>query len=598
MKDAPAIVVLTAGALATAQRAAAAVDGEIHGLARRVDGAPVSFERVAPHLQQLFRDGRPIVGLCAAGVLIRALAADLSDKTNEPPVLAVAEDGSAVIPLLGGHHGGNRLARRIAAALGVEAAITTASDLRFDIALDEPPDGYTLVNPEDLKDFTAKLLAGGRVRLVGRAPWLYDGGLPLDDEGTLTIGVDEQVAAAGPDTLHYHPRTLAVGVGCERGAEPSEVLDLVGSCLDDAGLDRSAVALVTSLDLKMDEPAVNALAAGLGVPSRFFPAARLEDETPRLANPSELVFREVGCHGVAEGAALAAVGEGGQLLVAKRKSARATCAIARAPAPLAATEIGIGRGRLAVVGIGPGRADWRTPEAGELIASAEDVVGYGLYLDLLGPGPADQRRHAFDLGAETERVRAALELAAEGRRVALVSSGDAGIYAMATLVFELLDREGREDWRRLEVVVAPGISALQAVAARAGAPLGHDFCTISLSDLLTPWPVIEKRIEAAARGDFVIAFYNPASRQRTTQLARAMELLGRHRGPDTVVVLGRNMGRGGEDLRITDLAHFDPCTVDMLTLVMIGATETRALRRTDGGTWAYTPRGYGTGDKG
>ncbi|MDP6346160.1 MAG: precorrin-3B C(17)-methyltransferase, partial [Alphaproteobacteria bacterium] len=208
MKDAPAIVVLTAGALATAQRAAAAVDGEIHGLARRVDGAPVSFERVAPHLQQLFRDGRPIVGLCAAGVLIRALAADLSDKTNEPPVLAVAEDGSAVIPLLGGHHGGNRLARRIAAALGVEAAITTASDLRFDIALDEPPDGYTLVNPEDLKDFTAKLLAGGRVRLVGRAPWLYDGGLPLDDEGTLTIGVDEQVAAAGPDTLHYHPRTL------------------------------------------------------------------------------------------------------------------------------------------------------------------------------------------------------------------------------------------------------------------------------------------------------------------------------------------------------------------------------------------------------
>ena len=381
-------------------------------------------------------------------------------------------------------------------------------------------------------------------------------------------------------------------MGCERGADPGEVLTLARETLAARNFAEGAVAAVVSLDLKADEPAVHAVAEALGVPARFFPAARLERETPRLAKPSELVFREVGCHGVAEGAALAAAGPGGELIVAKAKSARATCAIARASEPVDARVIGQGRGALAVVGLGPGDAAWRAPEAEATIRAATDLVGYQLYLDLLGPLTEGKALHPYALGEEEARVRAAFELAAAGRTVALVCSGDPGIYAMAALVFELLDREPRPEWRRPEITVVPGISALQAAAARSGAPLGHDFCAISLSDLLTPWAAIEKRLRAAAEGDFVVALYNPVSRRRTTQLVRAVEILRRERPAETPVVLARNLGRDGEAVTVIDLAALTPEAVDMLTVVLIGSSETRRIERGDGGAWVYTPRGY------
>jgi len=225
------------------------------------------------------------------------------------------------------------------------------------------------------------------------------------------------------------------------------------------------------------------------------------------------------------------------------------------------------------------------------------VVGYGLYLDLVGDRIAGKTRHEYPLGEEETRVRAALDLAAEGREVALVSSGDPGIYAMATLVYELIDREKRVDWRRIHVVTAPGISALQAAAARAGAPLGHDFCAVSLSDLMTPWPVIERRVQAAAEADFVLALYNPVSRRRDWQLARSREILLEHRPKTTPVVIARNLGREGEEIRVTTLDRLDPKTVDMLTVVLIGSSETRTIDRADGHPWVYTPRGYGDAAK-
>jgi cobalt-precorrin 5A hydrolase/precorrin-3B C17-methyltransferase len=329
------------------------------------------------------------------------------------------------------------------------------------------------------------------------------------------------------------------------------------------------------------------------VPVRFFDAARLETETPRLQYPSEAVFREVGCHGVAEGAALAAAGPEGELVVPKRKSRRATCAVARAPAPIDLAAAGRPRGRLTVVGIGPGDARFRTPDAEAAIRAASDLVGYRLYLDLLGPMTAGKTCHGYDLGEEETRVRAALDLAAEGRDVALISSGDAGIYAMGALVFELLDRSERADWRRIEVASAPGISALQSAAARIGAPLGHDFCAISLSDLMTPWAVIEGRVRAAAEGDFVIAFYNPVSKRRVRQLGQARDILLSHRPAETPVVLARNLGRPGESVDVIALKDLSADRVDMLTLVLVGSSETRRVHRGDGGVWVYTPRGYG-----
>jgi cobalt-precorrin 5A hydrolase / precorrin-3B C17-methyltransferase len=590
---APILIALTPGGGALARRLAAALPGAlICGKRGRVPAADMLFDDFTAEVQAAFLAGRPIVGLCAAGALIRALAPLLADKHGEPPVIAVAEDGAAVVPLLGGHRGANDLAQRIGDVLGIAAAVTTAGDRRFSVALDAPPAGWRLANPEHYKGFAAALLGGRPVRLEGTAPWLAQSGLPFAEDGELTIQVTERIGEPGPECLVYHPARLCLGVGCERGAAPEELAALVTDTLAAAGLSPLAVAGVFSIDVKADEVAVLTLAERLGPPARFFDAATLEAEAPRLANPSELVFREVGCHGVAEGAALAAAGPEATLLVAKTKSARATCAVALAPDVIDASRLGRARGTLAVIGTGPGDPAWRTPEVEVAVRRASDLVGYGLYLDLLGPLAAGKARHGYELGEEERRVRVALDLAAEGRDVALVCSGDPGIYAMATLVFELLERGGRPDWQRVGVTVMPGVSALQAAAARAGAPLGHDFCTISLSDLLTPWDVIERRITAAAEGDFVIAFYNPVSRRRTRQLAAAVEILKRHRPADAPVVLARNLGRPGETVTVVDLAALTPDMVDMLTVVLVGSSETRRVARPEGGTWVYTPRGY------
>ncbi|MDR3516032.1 MAG: precorrin-3B C(17)-methyltransferase [Azospirillaceae bacterium] len=584
------ILVLSAGAMDTARRIAAIVPGaRIHGWAPRVSGTDAGFSDVGAELRLLFGAGIPIVGVCAAGLLIRLLAPVLTDKSTEPPVLAVAEDGSAVVPLLGGHHGANILAREIGTGLGAAVAITTASDVRYGIALDEPPPGWSLAAGGDVKAFAAALLSGQGVAVTGTAPWLD--ALPRTDTSRLRIQITDAMTTPEPGLLVYHPHRLAIGVGCERGADPDAVISLVQATLAEAGLAGAAVAGVYSLDLKADEVAIHAVATMLQRPARFFAAATLEAETPRLSAPSAAVFQAVGCHGVAEAAALAAAGPDGILVVTKRKSARATCAVARATAPFAGSDRGQAQGRLAIVGIGPGCRDWRTPEAERLIAAATDLVGYHLYLDLLGPLTTGKQHHGSELGDETARATLALELAAAGRSVVLVSSGDAGIYAMATLVFELLDRAPRPGWRRIAVQVSPGISALQAAAARAGAPLGHDFCAISLSDLLTPWPVIETRILAAAAADFVIAFYNPASLRRRTQLERACAILRAHRPADTPVILARNLGRDDEQVTTTTLGALDPAVVDMLTLVVVGATTSRRV-----GPWTYTPRGYAAKD--
>lgn len=589
-----AIVVLGPGGLALARTIQPLLPGSaIHAPAGQNLSADLHFDHAASHLAGLFAAGTPIVGLCAAGILIRAVAPLLADKRAEPPVVAVAEDGSAAVPLLGGHRGANRLARAIAEAAGGVAAVTTAGDLRFGLALDEPPPGWRVADPSRVRPVAAALLAGEGVRLeieAGTADWLASSALPLSPAGRLGIRVTDRTVRPGETDLVFHPPLLVLGVGCERGCDPAELRELALSVLAEAGCAPGAVAAVVSIDIKADEAAVHALAAGLGVPARFFRAEALLAETGRLTDPSETVFRETGCWGVAEGAALAAVGKAGALLVPKRKSRGATSALARAAAPLDPGSIGRAQGTLAVVGIGPGASAWRTPEASAALAAASDIVGYSLYLGILGPALAGKTLHSSPIGAEAERARQALALAAEGKRVALVSSGDAGIYGLAALVFELIDTAGEPSWRRLAVSVAPGISALQAAAARVGAPLNHDFCAVSLSDLLTPWPTIRKRLEAAAEGDFVLALYNPRSGKRRSQLEEAKAVLLAHRAESTPVIVARNLGRPDESVTVTMLGALDPEQVDMLTLLLIGSTRTRRL---DGAVpRVYTPRGY------
>ena len=550
-----------------------------------------TYDRLVPHLAALFAAGRPIVALCASGIVIRALAALVDDKRIEPPVVALAEDGSAAVPLLGGHHGANAIARTLAEALGGVAAITTAGDLRLGLALDDPPPGWRIANPERVKPVAAALLAGQPVALhdeLGCADWLRRVGWA--DAGALSVRVTDRTVAEHESTLVFHPPVLALGIGCARHCNPSEIAALAEETLATSGFARGAVAAVVSVELKLDEPGIHALAERLGVAARFFSAARLLDETPRLTERSEAAFRATGCWGVAEGAALAAAGPGGALIVAKRKSGHATCAIARALAPIDAAAIGRQRGSLAILGIGPGNPAWRTPEASELIAGASDIIGYSLYLDLLGRAIGGKALHPSPIGAEEARARLALDLAAAGKDVALVSSGDAGIYGLAAMVFELLDREPRRDWLASSITVAPGISAMQAAAARAGAPLGHDFCAISLSDLLTPWTAIVARLEAAASGDFVVALYNPSSPRRAARLGEAATILLRHRTPDTPVLVARNLGRDGESWRLVTLAELADADVDMLTIVIVGNRATRVSAGDP--PRLYTPRGY------
>jgi precorrin-3B C17-methyltransferase len=245
-------------------------------------------------------------------------------------------------------------------------------------------------------------------------------------------------------------------------------------------------------------------------------------------------------------------------------------------------------GHLAVVGLGPGDVRWLTPEADAALAAADALFGYGPYLDR-APVRDGQTRHPSDNREEALRARAALEAAAAGSNVALVSGGDPGVFAMATTVCEQIE-SGPAAWRGLDVDIVPGITAMLAVAARVGAPLGHDFCALSLSDNLKPWPIIERRLDAAAQAGFVIALYNPISQARPWQLTAALERLRRYLPATTPTVFGRAVGRADENIAVTTLHAADPAGADMATLVIIGSAETRLVPRPGHAPLVYTPR--------
>lgn len=563
-------------------------NSELHGFQSRITTADVLFSDPINHFRDLYSQGISIIGICSSGILIRAIAPLIKEKLTEPPVLALTEDGSVIVPLLGGHRGANRLAQKVSSYLNCYLALTTAGDARFNLALDDPPIGYVLENPENSKAVMAALLNNEPVKIEGDAPWLEGSDIQIESSASRRITVSPiQSSSAGLEGLTYRPKVLAVGVGCERNADSAELIKLVEKTLQFADLAPGAIAGFFSHVVKCDEPAIKKLSQHFNAPVRFFDAATLERETPRLVNPSNVVFNEVGSHGVAEAAALAAVGPKGKLIVPKQKSSRATCAIAQAPSPIATETLGRTQGKLFVIGIGPGGKSDMTVQARKAVSEADELVGYSLYLDLLGPFAQHKTRHEFPLGAEIQRVDFALDLAAEGKQVGLICSGDPGIYAMASLVFEQLEWKPSPERKQVEIEVFPGVSAAQMAAARIGAPLGHDFCFISLSDLLTPWESIEQRLRAAALGDFVVALYNPVSRRRDWQLEKAKTIFLVNRPPETPVVIARNLGRDEEQVSIVMLSELSVSMVDMLTVVLIGASTTRKY-----GDRVYTPRGY------
>lgn len=574
MTTPPAIMILGAGALDTARRIQARYPGaSVHGLASRVE-ADVPFDELGAHLRELYARGLPIVALCAAGIVIRCVAPALADKGIEPPVLAVAEDGSAVVPLLGGLTGVNLIAREIAECLGVAPAITTSGELRFGACVLNPPDGYALADLQQGKRFVSDLLAGAATRIDGAAPWLDDVALPRDDAAAHAIRVTPDAWRGARDELVIHPRSVVVGIDAHAvrdDASPS-LAERIDALLEMNGLARLALAALVASATLQGDARVEAAARTLGVPLRFadiggdvagdrdVDAAALLGATLRVAHT------------------LRAVSDG------------LACAVAAQPVDPAS--LGRARGRLTVLGLGPGDAAWLTPAARTALAQATDILGYTTYVTMAGPFRADQRVHGTDNREEMQRARHAFELAAEGRHVAVVSSGDPGVFAMAAAVLEALDEARDPRWAAVELRIEPGVSASLATAAQAGAPLGHDFCAISLSDNLKPWDVIETRLRHAAQADLVMAFYNPISRARPWQLDRALDAVRAYRAADTIVVLGRDIGRPGATLATTTLGALRSDQVDMRTMVIVGSSTTRRFAIGDGREWVYTPRWY------
>jgi cobalt-precorrin 5A hydrolase/precorrin-3B C17-methyltransferase len=489
----PAIFCLGESGMAIAKQVKQEIpDAIIYGLALRTQSADRQYYQFTDTLQEIFGQGIPIIGICAAGIMIRALAPILSDKRAEPPVIAIAEDGSAVVPLLGGLNGANDLAKKLAKILQVNAAITTTGELRFQTTLLSPPSGYRLLNDDQqAKTFVADLLAGASVQLIK----------PL--------------------------------------ASPK---------LRDAKIDQLDLDWLTASKLPFADQASHTIEI-------IADDLRELDKIKEKLSSSYLIYQKI----------YEELTEQPEQL------------------PLAS-------GKVWIVGTGPGAAKWMSPEVSAILQEATDFVGYKTYLQLVRDFTQGKTIHASDNRVELDRARHALELASQGKSVVIVSSGDAGIYGMAAAVFEVVDLD-RPRWDAVLIHVAPGISAVQAAAAAIGAPIGHDFCLISLSDLLKPWEMIMQRLAAAAQADFVIAIYNPISSQRQWQLSAAKDVLLQWRSPETPVVLGHRLGRRGEQVRVISLGDLTAEHADMQTVVIVGSSQTKTISLGDR-LRVYTPRQY------
>ncbi|MET9405665.1 precorrin-3B C(17)-methyltransferase [Streptomyces sp. NPDC002935] len=529
---------------------------------------------VADAVRRAFAECDQVVCFLATGAVVRLVAPLLADKGSDPGVVCVDEAGRFAVSLVGGHAGGaNELAREVAELLGAEPVVTTATDAVGVPGLDTlgfPVEG-------DVAGVSRAMLDGEPVVLEAESPWPLPAlppnvGSPAES-GAAVLRISDRDREPAAREVVLRPPSLVVGVGASRGAPAEEVLGLVEDALRDAGLSVRSVAELATVDAKSEEPGIVGAAARLGVPVVTYSAEELA--AVAVPNPSDAPLAAVGTPSVAEAAAL--VG-GGELLVPKRKSVRAdgqpamaTCAVVRRPA----------RGRLAVVGLGPGARDLLTPRATAELRRAAVLVGLDQYVDqirdLLRPGTLILES---GLGAEEERARTAVAEARRGQAVALIGSGDAGVYAMASPALA----EASDD---IDVVGVPGVTAALAAGAILGAPLGHDHVSISLSDLHTPWEVIERRVRAAAEADIVVTFYNPRSRGRDWQLPKALAILAEHREPTTPVGVVRNASRPDESSRVTTLGSLDPAIVDMMTVVTVGNTATREIAGR-----MVTPRGY------
>lgn len=611
-----------------------------------IEGTQVYTGSLKKHLANLWeidippRDGQSIsarafVFCLATGAVVRLIAPLLQHKSTDPAVVVVDETGKFVISLCSGHQGGaDKLARLIAAQLGATPILTGASNGLELPAIDMlgVPFGWRK-GEGDWTAVSAALAKSEPVQVIQKAGstlWQTAKGIEksslcfeetvdpkakicitfklsnksLTKSSTKSSIQNPQLQTQNP-IITWYPRVLWVGIGCERGTSRRVIEAAIEQVFQEHQLARDAIAGIATIDIKSDEVGLVELCNNNDLPLKTFTGEILKNVS--VPNPSQVVAKEVGTPSVAEAAALLSAsnplvngeieavvltpkqGETqGKILVPKQifrlegQPGAVTVAVAQAE-----TEYTGKKGKILLVGTGPGELQQITPAAQTAIASVDAAIGYGLYLDLISPLlRTGQILEALPITKERKRAQRAIELANWGLSVAVVSSGDCGIYGMAGLVLEELQACGW-DGKTPAIEIFPGISALQAAASRVGTPLMHDFCAISLSDLLTPWEIIEKRLQAAAAADFVTALYNPKSQTRTQQLTTATNIFLQHRNPDTPVAVVRCAYREDEQITLTTLDKLLDAPVDMLTIVLIGNQSTRTH-----GEWMITPRGY------
>ncbi|MGQ4650088.1 precorrin-3B C(17)-methyltransferase [Lyngbya aestuarii] len=564
------------------------------------------------HVAFLWQQNRALVFCLATGAVVRLIAPLLADKSSDPAVIVIDQAGKFVISLASGHQGGaDQLAQLIAHQLGATPILTgAATDLGLPgIDVLGIPFGWQR-GVGDWTSVSAAIAGGDRVQVIqeaGSTLWqshlpqghTFEFGESHSPKARIWISPKAHSAQAlSVSQVQWHPRVLWVGIGCERGTSRQLIETAIEQTCQRYQLAKIAIAGIATIDIKADEVGILEICHDYALPLRTFSAEMLRSVS--VPTPSEIVAAEVGTPSVAEAAALCAIRDGQpsnsdypssprpSLLVAKQifKSAQQLGAVTVAIAQ--AEQEYTGRtGQLWLVGTGPGKLEQMTPAAQTAVAQADAIIGYSLYIDLIAPlRRPGQIIEALPITQEKQRAQRAIELAQWGLTVAVVSSGDCGIYGMAGLVLEELRNCGW-DGKTPRVQLFPGITALQAAASRVGTPLMHDFCAISLSDLLTPWEVIEKRLEAAAQADFVTALYNPKSRTRTEQIAIAQTIFLKYRHPDTPVAIVRSAYREDEQLTLTTLEKFLDIAIDMLTTVLIGNQST-AIHA----DWMITPRGY------
>ena len=564
-----------------------------------------------------FRKGNVLVYIGACGIAVRAIAPHIGSKDTDPAVIVIDEKGENVIPILAGHLGGaNEWARKIARLTKGQPVLTTATDVNGIFAVDLfAKDNQLLIS--DLKKagrFTASLLEEREASVIIPSKYAdvirYEDGIPaelkvydLSDEqleslqGTnaALITPEAESSDKANTPLRLIPRCVILGVGCRKGKSYEELRDYVEEALQELGLCREAVCAIASIDVKKEELGLISLAADFGVPLLTFSAEELEKA--ELENwtfaESDRVREHVGTGNVCERAAVSA--GAGKILRGKTAKDGMTICVGMKPVelywkPEDSSRRNDPKGHLFVVGIGPGNPEGMTGQAAAALENSDTIIGYSVYNDLVKPYYPDKRYLTTPMTGEEARCRMAIEEVKAGHTVALICSGDPGVYGMAGLVLELAGNEKEDDrscGMDIDIEIISGVTAALSGAALLGAPLVHDFAVISLSDRLTPWEKIEKRLRAAAEADLCIVLYNPSSKGRREHLHRAAQILMEQVPGSRVCGVADRIGREGEKTRVMTLEELADAETDMFSTVFIGNSSTKRL-----GNRMVTPRGY------